>query len=344
MAGGTRALGATGEAGSIMDVNAFMPDEAALASLKTDLEEYNRQRLDAAQQSRSRLWVFLAGYTVVFLAVLFFIGSQTRDGIFSGFGVVALVFGALAYIFVYGFAMSPAIKLQQSFRDYLIPRIFGFIDEVKYQRGGVPTTHDYIPKAAIGTFNRQSFDDSIRGKYDVMGFEAFEATYSYKAGKNTSQIFRGIVVAFQLPQNFPGIVVATKAVGNVSRFMRDLFGRGGLEPVTTGDAAIDQTYEFRSNNPRDAISLINPRFIEALDDLRDLWPEAPSRVAISEGSGFVLLPTKKNFFELPKIWVACDYASHIEPLVHDMVGLLRVATLVRGAVSPEEQRSFGTQS
>ncbi|MGD9916194.1 MAG: DUF3137 domain-containing protein [Rhizobiaceae bacterium] len=324
-----------------MDVNAFMPDEAALASLRTDLDEYNRQRLEAARQSRSRLWLFLAAYTVVYLAVLYFIGTQTSRGIISGLGMVALVFGALAYLLVYGFAMSPASKLQQSFRDYLIPRIFGFIDEVKYQRGGVPTTHDYIPKAAIGSFNRQSFDDSIRGTYDGMGFEAFEAVYSYKAGKNTSQVFRGIVIAFQLPQNFRGIVVATKAVGNVSRFMRDLFGRGGLGPVTTGDAAIDQTYEFRSNNPRDAVSLINPRFIEALDDLRDLWPEAPSRVAISEGSGFVLLPTKKNFFELPKIWVACDYSSHIQPLVHDMVGLLRVAALVRGAVSPGAERQAG---
>lgn len=305
-----------------------------MATLRTDLEEYNRQRVGAAQQTRTRIWLFLAGYTVIYVAALYLIGSMSGGGIFSGFGLFALIGGAMLYLVVYGFAMSPANKLQQSFRDYLIPRIFSFIEDISYGRGKTPALHAYVPKQAIGTFNRQSFDDCISGKHEGMGFEAFEATYSYKAGKNTSTVFRGVVLAFQLEQQFPGVVVATKQVGSVTRFMRDLFGRGGLDPVTTGDPMIDETYEFRSDNASAARQLINPRFIEALDDLRELWPEAPSRVAIFEASGFVLMPTTKNFFELPSIWNACDYRSHIEPMVHDIAGMLKIATLVRDATSP----------
>jgi hypothetical protein len=47
---------------------------------------------------------------------------------------------------------------------------------------------------------------------------------------------------------------------------------------------------------------------------------------------YVLLPTRRNFFELPKISIACEYRQHIEPMVTDISQLLGIAEEVKRAV------------
>jgi hypothetical protein len=87
----------------------------------------------------------------------------------------------------------------------------------------------------------------------------------------TIEIFKGVIMAFRLDKPFPGVLVATKNVGGVTKFLRDLFGRGraGAE---SGDAEMDKSNEFRSDNPDAARQLMRAGFLEALDRLREAWP------------------------------------------------------------------------
>jgi hypothetical protein len=99
--------------------------------------------------------------------------------------------------------------------------------------------------------------------------------------------------------------------------------------VTSGVAALDENYEFRTDNPTAAQPLVKGRLAQALQWLGETWPDEPARVALRGEDGFLLLPAKKNFFELPPISVPLDYRKHIEPMIADMATLLATAALVR---------------
>jgi hypothetical protein len=316
-----------------MSVEQFMPSDAVVGTIRQDLATYNTLRLDTAKSVRLGHWLYHGLFTLIAALAAFLVISEA--GLFTNATWFVVVFALFGYMGAHWLALRPGKKLQQSFRDSLIPRIFSFLDEINYAHGAKPKSLEYLPRQAIGDYNRQSFDDCIYGRHEDMAFEAFEVEFAYKARKSSSKIvFRGVVLAFQLAKPFPARLIArirTPPAGGFTRFVQQLFGSGGLEEVPTGDPKIDGTYEFRSDNAVRARHLVTPDFTHALDQLAKAWPEAPSRVAIAGESGFVLLPTTRNFFELPHINQACDYAKHIEPMVLDLAKLLEIARLVRRA-------------
>lgn len=313
--------------GTIMSFQAKGPGASPAASILADLSSYNADRVGAHKAVRWRVPVFV-GIPALLAVAVFIVLISNRAGTAAGIVMVAAIFGL---VFLYAWAAGPATKLQQSFRDKLIPSAFGFIEGVRYQNKGEPQSFSRMPSAAIGHFTRKGFDDQISGRYEGLDFEVYEASMSRKAGKGTVQVFKGVILAMKLDKPFHGVLVATKPVGSVTKFFRDLFGSGGLEQVVTGNTAVDEAYEVRSNNPQDALPLA-ARLTAALDQLHDEWPDQPGRVALCESAAFVLLPTAKNFFELPSISQDCDYHQHISPMVGDIRKMLQTARLVKTAV------------
>jgi len=301
---------------------------APAASILADLNSYNADRVGVHKQVRWRVPVFVGIPALLAVAAFIFLISKDA-GFAAGIVMIAAIFGL---VFLYIWAAGPATRLQQSLRDKLIPSAFSFIDEVSYRNKGVdPASFADLPTAATGTYTTHTFDDQISGKFDGLDFQVYELSLSRKSGKNSIQVFKGVVLAMRLDNPFPGALVAAKPVGSVSKFFRDLFGGGGLQPVTTGDQARDEAYEIRSNNAEAALPLAG-RLTGALDQLRDAWPDQPSRIALNGATAFVLLPTHTNFFELPKISVVCDYGQHIAPMVGDIRKMLQTAKLVKVAV------------
>ena len=314
-----------------MDTGDLMPDAAVLTAIRGDIEEYERQRGAAHRSVSWRVPVFLVTLLVIMIAVaIFFNGvADPNEQWFSAPHVFLYVGAFVGAFFVYSAAVAPATRLQRGFREKLLPRVFGFIGDLNYQQGSKPDSFDRLPRAAIGQFNRQSFDDVFGGKYDGFPFELYETTLSQKQGKSTQTIFRGVIVAFETIAPFPGTLVASRRAGTVSKFFRDMFGSGGLQELQSGDASLDKTYEFRSDNVDAARPLVTGRLARALQWMGETWPEEPARVALQASDGYLFLPFTKNFFELPGIGTPIDYKSHIEPMIADMVSLLATASLVR---------------
>jgi hypothetical protein len=314
-----------------MDARGLMPDDAVIAGIRKDIERYEAERAGAYAQVKWRVPVFL-GVLLIAAAVIAYGFNDFADPNEQWFSSphVFLYFGtAVAAFFAYGFAMRPATKLRQSFREHVLPLVLGFIRDVRYANAVTPDSFDRLPKQATGSFNRQNFDDVVSGRYEDFAFELYEATLSQKAGKSDSTVFKGVVVAFETMTPFPGLLVAVRRAGTVSKFFRDMFGTGGLEEVQCGVASLDEAYEFRTDNAGAARPLVSGRLAKALQWLGETWPGEPARVALQGRDGFLLLPTTKNFFELPGISAPLDYKVHIEPMVADMVALLATASLVR---------------
>ncbi len=328
-----------------MDVKGLMPGDEVIAGIRRDIEAYEVERAKAYGQVSWRIPVFLIALLAVAVLLAYAFNSfaspyeqwLSSPHIFLYFGTLVAAF------FVYGLAMGPATKLRQSFRDRLLPIIFGFIQDLRYANAATPDSFSRLPKQSVGSFNRQSFDDVISGRYEGFPFELYETTLKYKAGKSDTTVFRGVITAFEAVTPFPGVLVAVKRAGTVSKFFRDLFGGGGLELITCGIPAIDDNYEFRTDNVGAAQPLISGRLAKALQWMTETWPGEPARVALEGRDGFLLLPLTKNFFELPGISTPIDYKAHIEPIVADMVSLLATASLARKAGGMDDEATGSGQ-
>ena len=321
-----------------MEIQGFMPSDAVIASIKADLGQYEAQRVSAHRAVQWRVPVFLGVFLAIVVAIAFAFNkvADSNEQWVSAPHVFLYVVALIAGFAVYAWARGPATRLQNSFRDRVIPLIFGFVSDVAYKRNETPSSFGRMPQETVGTFNRQGFDDVIAGRYEDFPFELYEATLTHKAGKSSSTIFKGVIVAFETITPFPGLLVATRKTGSVVGFFRGLFG-SKLQEIQSGVPELDEAYEFRTDNPDAARPLVTGRMAKALQWLREAWPEQLARLALRDNDGFLLIPlADKNFFELPDIAVTLDYTTHVEPMVRDMASLLATAALVRKIGAPDD--------
>ncbi|MGX5803084.1 DUF3137 domain-containing protein [Bradyrhizobium sp. Arg314] len=271
------------------------------------------------------------GLVVVFVALiawLFNAAADPHEQWFSTPHVFLYLGGLVAAVLLYFQALRPATRLRQSFRDMLLPMIFGFVRDVRYQRGVRPNSFDRMPRETVGPFNRQSFDDIISGRYEDFPFELYEAKLWEGSGKSETTAFKGVIVAFETIEPFPGTLVAARRAGKVAHFFRGMFA-SKMQELASGVADLDATYEFRTDNVEAARPLVTGRLAQALTWLGETWPYDQARVALSGSDGFLLMPRSKNFFELPDISEPIDYNTHVAPMITDLGAMLATVALVR---------------
>jgi len=320
-----------------MEAADFMPSEAVIAGIRRDIEAYEAKRASAQRQVRWRVPVFV-GLVVVFVALvawLFNAAADPHEQWLSTPHVFLYLGGLVGAVFLYFQALRPATRLQQSFRDTLLPMIFGFVREMRYERGVRPNSFDRMPRETVGAFNRQSFDDIISGRYEDFPFELYETKLWEGSGKSETTAFKGVIVAFETIEPFPGTLVAARRAGKVAHFFRGMFA-SKMQELSSGVDELDATYEFRTDNVEAARPLVTGRMAQALTWLGETWPYDQARVALSGSDGFLLMPRSKNFFELPDISEPIDYNTHVAPMITDLGAMLATAALVRKIGAKDE--------
>ena len=320
-----------------MEAADFMPSEAVIAGIRRGIEDYEAKRASARKQVRWRVPVFV-GLVVVFVALiawLFNAAADPHEQWLSTPHVFLYLGGMVVAVLLYFQALRPATRLQQSFRDMLLPMIFGFVRDVRYQHGMRPNSFDRMPRETVGAFNRQSFDDVISGRYEDFPFELYEARLWEGSGKSETIAFKGVIVAFETIEQFPGTLVAARKAGKVAHFFRGIFA-SKMQELSSGVDDLDAAYEFRTDNVEAARPLVTGRMAQALTWLRETWPYDQARVALSGSDGFLLMPRSKNFFELPDISQPIDYNIHVAPMIADLGAMLATAALMRKIGAKDE--------
>jgi hypothetical protein len=307
-----------------------MPDEATTAGIKKDLEAYQAERNAIRLSTAWRVPLYLGGVivAVLVLALIFNFIADLNEQWLSTPHVYLYVVGFIAAFFAYFRAMRPLEAANASFRNKLLPIVFGFIKNMRHERGATPPSFVNLPESTVGKYNNLEIDDFISGNYDGFDFELYETLLTQRAEKHASTTFQGVIVAFGLKKPFEGTLVATIRTNAVLSFFGELFG-SGLKELRSGVQDLDMAYEFSSDNVEAAQPLVSGQMAQALTWLKEAWPGEPARIALSGTSGFLLLPHQKDFFELPASDVALDYRVHVEPMIADMATILATASLVR---------------
>lgn len=319
-----------------MKADDFLPGEAVIAGIRADIDSYEAERRSVHRASMWRVPVFdgLTLAAIFAVAWLFNSFADPNEQWVSTPHLILYVLGLAGLFFAHARAVRPARQLQRSLRDRIMPVIFGFVEDMTYRHAAQPPSFARLPRETLGDFNREDFDDVIAGRYEGFAFELYEAKLSRASSTSKAEVFAGVIVAFETIAPFPGMLVATHKTGKAPGFLRDLFGNR-LREVQSGNAALDERYDFRTDNVDAALPLVTGRLAKALEWLHETWPENISRVALKGRDGFLLIPQSKNFFELPGVSQPLDYKTHVEPMVADLAALLATAALVRKAGESE---------
>ena len=128
--------------GLAMDVKDFMPGDEVIAGIRADLEKYEAERRKARRSVRWRVPLFLGLLLalVVGLAYVFNGVADPNEQWFSTPHVFLYVIAFISAFFVYFAAVKPATRLQQSFRERILPLIFGFIEKMGYKHAETPAS------------------------------------------------------------------------------------------------------------------------------------------------------------------------------------------------------------
>jgi hypothetical protein len=301
-----------------------MPDAAVLETVRQAIGDYNEARPGLERAMEWRLTVIMGIYAVVAVVVFFMIVSKIGMG--EGLGVVIAILFGIGWG-LYNFCMKPVRDFQQNLRNRMLPLIFGFVEELRYTKGLIPRFMEKFPKPALLKYGVAEHDDAISGLHDGMHFMLSEAELK-TGGKNKTVLFDGVIFHFYLEQPFPGILAAAKRPTGMQKFAQELFGTGNLHIIESGDPEVDATHEFRTDHTTAARPLIEGPLVKALDYLSGVWRDDVVRIALSNRECFLLVPTKKNFFELPDIAHDINFDRHVEPMIRDLVTLLVTARLV----------------
>ena len=308
-------------AGTEMD--RLVPPPEALARMRAEIDGYNGQRAEVTRQTWIRLVLLLGGWALVSVAVCWPLVVAGNSQAF-GLACVAILFCGY---FLFDRAMAPRRQFRQTMRDRLLPAVFGFVDDLSYTGRGSPRFIERMPGNEFLRRTHSRHRDQFTGRYDDFAFTLCETELSIGNGSKRQITFNGVVVSFQQEDGFPGTLLAAKRPGRLAKAIRGLFEDGTLSEVRSGDGGIDASHEFRTDRPEAAGSRVAV-MAKALDYLAGVWPEDVIRIALRHKDGFLLVPTHKDFFELPPIGTALDFDAHVRPMITDLVTLVSTARLV----------------
>lgn len=314
-----------------------MPNAEAVAVVEAAIADYNAE-MPAARRAvylnyATKLLPFGLAVAAFFWLVVFGMtgaSSNIRGILLAGGGIGAWYFGDMLWKHVH----EPVTGLRQYTRDRLVPKMFGFVDAIAYANGREPRFMARLPAKSVVQYTRVEYDDSVRGTYGGTDFELCEMRFFHKAGKSEAQTFEGIVFQFPLAAPFSGEMVIIRRRGKWDKFLWGTPADRHLSEIASGDRWTDDNYEVKTDNRHAGLPLARANLPQLLRWLETTWHDGAPTIALKGADGFLFLPSKKNFFELPSADVALEYRAHAEPMVRELITLIATANLTARAFAP----------
>jgi hypothetical protein len=311
---------------SLKNPDTYMPDEAAVAVIERHIDDYNRERPGVRRRCISRTWMMLSGYAIMAALVIYLALQADKPGalvtLLSGF----ICIGALG---VRRLAWKPIRDHRLALRHQLFPKVFGFISDVEYSAKQEPGFLRQFAELKIIDFSSTQSDDMVSGKHDGMRFELVETQLIRESGRSQRIVFKGVVFHFTLEKEFPGKLVAAKRGGWWERSIVESWRDAVPGELASGNRQLDEIYEFHSDNHLAARPVIAGPLTSVLTWLGNLWHGGDVQIAFSHKDGYLMMPTKGDYFALPELGDDISYERDVEPLVREIVGLLAVAHVAR---------------
>ncbi len=146
----------------------------------------------------------------------------------------------------------------------------------------------------IETFNRSSFDDCFRGKYNDVDLSISEThlTYVSQTSKSRSErtVFKGLFVCFKSFKKFENKTIIKRETG---------FSFNGNKAVNLEDPEFEKLYQVTSTNQIEARYLITPAFMNRMVELNKKGIGKMMTISFEDRNVNIAIASEKDWFEVP---------------------------------------------
>lgn len=281
--------------------------------------------------------------------------------------LIALAAGGIA-VLIFGFAPFGGVNLQLSF----IAGFLGFAvagARLNHARSDISggllrmicehLGFSYQPKLArpaycadfdrlslLPNFNREAWEDEVRGSRAGADFVICEARLRYKTstGKNSSTrtVFHGQLVVIDYHKTFLGETVVKRDKGVFNRLMKP--GKS-FQRVGIASPKFEKIFEAWSTDQVEARELLDPIVLERFEELNRIFDGAKLRAAFSGGKLYVAMETGDKL-NMGTMFNTLERPERVETvlqefdLIFDLIDVLlkRLDGRVDGAFSVESVR------
>lgn len=274
---------------------------------ENDVAPYLRGKEDARQEA-----VLQGGLIVIATAVIAF--AAIRYGPFGE--------GNFQVGFIAGFGgLAAAIwrinKTRGDITGGLLARICGKLG-YEYRRDiGRPSYFlNYERLKLVPNFNRESWEDEVRGERHGAEFVFCEAHLKYKSsGKNSSTrtVFHGQLLVIDYHKKFLGETVVRRDAGILNRL-----GKPGKEFQNIGIVSpkFEKIFEAWSTDQVEARELLDPLVLERFEELDRLFNGAKLRAAFTDGKLFLALETGDKL-NMGSMFAPLEGPARVERILHE---------------------------
>jgi hypothetical protein len=213
-------------------------------------------------QGRSRSITTAVGFgagAVVLLTVLWPLDP--------GWAIVAAVIALVIGLHMLG---NQQRRFRQRVRDLVMPAICRAIGDLRHSAGSAPGIpfDDLESLGLLPSHNRRQVDDVFEGRHRDTGFVMAEAALRYRRGGSKSRtrtVFRGLMVAIEVPRDVPARILVAREAGAVGNRLKGwINGFSGLERVSLPHPAFEARFEVYSDDPAVARATVGPAFCDAM--------------------------------------------------------------------------------
>lgn len=310
----------------LKDPDSYMPEAAAVIEIERAISDYNLARPAIYARCRRNAVIGMAVYGVFGVIVAFNAWKFLDDGDGMGWVLGLLLLGGMG---LYTVIWQPMERHQQDLRADLFPKLFGFIDGIRYQKNGKPGFLQQVNALKLAPHSGADNDDLISGRHEGLQFELLETELTRGSGRSKETVFKGLIFHFRLDKPFAGTLVAARGGGWFERTMRDFWRTGPSNELKSGNLRLDESHQFFSDNFAAAKPIIAGPLTSVLIWLGNQWSEGDARIALSGDDGYLMLPSTHDYFSMPAMGDDVVYDRHVRPLVRELVMALAVAHVVR---------------
>lgn len=279
--------------------------------IQPELEAQEKLRAAAAAKSRQYLIIgILAGLLVGGGGFLLF-----RNPIPI---VIALVLAGGCY----AFGAMDLNKIRKQAKQMLVKPVAEAMGLTYDETMGRPTiVHDFRSNRLLPSWDREDYEDNLRGVYHGVNFELFEAhleqrrtTTDSKGRTRTSwvTVFRGQCLRFDFHKEFHGETLVLRDAGMFNSFS----GKKGLKRARLEDPVFEKAFEVYTTDQVESRYLLTPDLMQRMVELEEGLRGKNLKCAFVEGEVLVTVEAG-NLFEPGTMFEPIDNPERLHDLLAD---------------------------
>ena len=267
------------------------------------LEQARKERLRAAYTRTAGLAFVIALAAGIVVAI--------SDQI-----ALAIPVAAFCAIAGYYWVRIPGQRHRRALRALMVEPLRRFLGGLEYHRepGKRFDLTRFERSGVTAHFQKAKLEDLLIGRYRDTDYQMVEARLSKKKGGSRNgdrTVFSGLLCEVSVPVAFSCTVLLVGDKGKLGNWMVDLLRSKvtNLTAVPLDHEAFEARYQVYSDEPEEALTLLQPGLLDSLLALSDHLGRRAVNGAFMEGRFLIAIPHGGNLFEIGRLNRSLDHAE-----------------------------------